>query len=226
MDKATFVGKLQNEYVIHVSHTSRGPKVLSSQEAGGLIIQDTREASKTLEKKLLKNKIPLDDVERIKKVFAELSENVPLDVPGGFTFVKHPIPKLQPKLNPNERIDNRLPALIAFEFLALLIGNSILDNAFDTIRKYIRYGIPTEIITVEQVRGKENDTFHAIVVEPINNTIRIHVRLFRWITFFVTFQHFVYRGLDSVYIEDLKSGKSLYAKTREEAKQEMWYELR
>ena len=83
----------------------------------------------------------------------------------------------------------------------------------------------TENIVVEQVHGKKNDTIHAIVVEPTENTIRFHIRLFRWITFLVNFKHFIYKGLDSVYMEDLKLQKSLFAKTREEAKQNIWYEL-
>ena len=107
----------------------------------------------------------------------------------------------------------------------MLIGNQILRTNFDEIRQYIRYGTPTDNVIVEHVHGKENDTIHAIVVEPKENTILFHIRLFRWLTFLVTFKHLVYEGLDSVYMEDLKLQKSLFARTREEAKQNIWYEL-
>jgi hypothetical protein len=107
----------------------------------------------------------------------------------------------------------------------LLIGNQILNTDFDDLRQYIRYGTPTDTVTVSQAHGKKNDTIHAIIIEPTENTIRFHIRLFRWITFLVTFKHIGYEGLDSVYLEDLKLQKSLFAKTREEAEQNIWYEL-
>jgi HNH endonuclease len=225
MDKATFVGKSPDGTLIRVSRTNKGQKVLPSRGIDGSIIQDTKEASKTLENILVKDNLPLDEIEKLKLIFAELEEDAPLDISGSFTFVKRPLTRLQPELNPKVEIDDRLPTLIAFEFLALLIGNQILSTDFDDIRQYIRYGTLTENIVVEQVHGKKNDTVHAIVVEPTENTIRFHIRLFRWITFLVNFKHFIYKGLDSVYMEDLKLQKSLFAKTRKEAKQNIWYEL-
>jgi len=226
MNKATFVGKSSDGTLIRVSRTNKSQKVLPSRGTDGSIIQDTREASKSLENILTKDNIPLDEIEKFKKKFAGLEEDIPLDVSGGYTFMKRPLIRLQPELNPNVEIDDRLQTLIAFEFLALLIGNQILNTNFDEIRQYIRYGMLTEVIAVEQVHGKKNDTIHAIVVEPTENTTRFHVRLFRWITFLVTFKHFIYKGPDSVYVEDLKLQKSLFAKTREEAKQNIWYELK
>jgi len=225
MDKAIFVGKSPDGSLVRVSHTNNTHKVLSSKGVNGSIIQDTKEAGKTLESMLTKNNTSSDEIKRLKKVFDELEENIPLNVPDGHTFIKHSPSPLQPELNPNAIINDRLPALIAFEFLALLIGNKILSTEFDEIRQFIRYGTDTEMIAIEQVHGKKNDTFHVIVVEPKDNTIRFHVRLFRFITFFVTFKHYVYKGLDSVYIEDLKLRKSLYARTQEDAKQNIWYEL-
>jgi hypothetical protein len=224
-DKATFVGKSPDGSLIRVSRTKGMQKVIPTKGSGNSIIQDTKEASKTLESILTKNNVSSDEIERLKKVFDELEENIPLDVSDSYTFIKRPLSRLQPELNPKVEIDERLPTLIAFEFLALLIGNQILSTDFDEIRQYIRYGTYTEMIAIEYVHGKKNDTFHVSVVEPKDNTIRFHIRLFRFITFFVTFKHYVYNGLDSVYIEDLKLRKSLYARTQEEAKQNIWYEL-
>jgi len=225
MDKATFVGKTLDGSLVHVSQAGKNSKVLSSKGANDSIIQDTRDAGKAIEKILTKNKVPSDEIERLKKIFVELGENIPLEVSDSYTFIKRPILKLQPKLDPKNQIDNRLAALIAFEFLSILIGNLILHSAFDQIRNYVRYGTPTDRILIKHVHGKQPDPIHAIVVEPMNDAIKFHVRLFRLITFLVTFQNYSYNGLDSVYMEDLKLQKSLFAKTREEAKQGLWYEL-
>lgn len=226
MNKTTFVGKAPDGSLIRVSRSEKGQKVLSSRGMDGSIIQDTREARRALENILAKNNVASDEIEKLKKIFTELEEDVPLDVSNNYTFVKQPIIQIQPELNPDVEIDDRLPTLIAFEFLGLLIGNQILHKDFDDIRHFLHHGTPTDTIVVERVSGQKNDTIHAIVVEPIENTIRFHIRLFRWLTFLVTFKHFIYKGPDSVYMEDLKLQKSLFAKTREEAKQNIWYELR
>lgn len=199
MGKATFVGKSPDGSLVRVSRMRGAQKVIPSKGIDNSIIQDTKEASKALENILAKNNASSDEIERLKKVFDELEENIPLDVSDRHTFIKRPLSRLQPELNPKVEIDE--------------------------IRQYIRYGTYTEMIAIEYVHGKKNDTFHVIVVEPKDNTIRFHIRLFRFITFFVTFKHYVYNGLDSVYIEDLKLNKSLYARTQEEAKQNIWHEL-
>jgi hypothetical protein len=160
------------------------------------------------------------------KIYTETEEETPIQILGKYTFIKHRTPPLRPELNSKEKIDDRFPTTIAFEFLALLIGNLIITEAFDEIRQYIRYGTPTNRVTIEQFAGgKKYDTVHAIVVEPTDKAIRISVRLFRWITYVVTFNNYNYRGFDSIYLEDLKAHKSFFAKTREEAKQNIWYEL-
>jgi len=227
MDKATFIGAAKDGSKIRVSNNSKnGSRVLATKGDDESSIQDTKEAQKAIEKILTKNNVALDEKNRLLKTFAEMEEESPLEVLGKYTFIKHRTPPLRPELNPNEKIDNRFPTTIAFEFLALLVGDLITTEAFNEIRQYIRYGTLTDRVTVEQFSGGEKyDTVHAIVVEPTENTIRFHIRLFRWITFLVTFKHFVYKGIDSVYMEDLKSQKSLFAKTREEAKQNIWYEL-
>ena len=134
MDKVTFVRKSPDGTLIRVSRTNKGQKVLPSRGIDGSIIQDTKEASKTLENILVKDNLPRDEIEKLKRIFAELEEDAPLVISGGFTFVKRPLTRLQPELNPKVEIDDRLPTLIAFEFLALLIGNQILSTDFDDIR--------------------------------------------------------------------------------------------
>lgn len=225
MKKATFVGKAHDGSLVHVAQVGRNSKVIPSKGENDSIIQDTKEASKTLEKILTKNKVSPDEIERLKKIFVELGENIPLEVSENYTFMKRPIPKLQLKLDPKNEIDNRLATLISFEFLSILIGNLILNSAFDQIRNYVGYGTPTDRIMIEHVHGKQPDPIHAIVIEPMDVAIKFHVRLFRLITFLVTFQNYSYGGLDSAYMEDLKLQKSLFAKTREEAKQGLWYEF-
>ena len=212
MNKATFIGKISDGSSIRVSKNhKKGYRVLHSDGADGSRIEDTRTASKTLEKILAKNKLPKDQVDKIKQEFIDLQENIPLDIPGGYTFVKRPIPQLNPELNPKEKIDDRFPTLIAFEFLAILCGNQILNDAFDQIREYIIHDIPTDRVVVEQfIGGNKYDTAHAIIFEPKPGTVQISIRLFRWITYVVTFRNINFQRKRCIYFEDLKSNISSF----------------
>jgi hypothetical protein len=110
--------------------------------------------------------------------------------------------------------------------LALLVGKLILNEAFDPIRSYISNKVITERVKVEHFQGgNKYGTFHAILVKPIENAIRVDIRLFRWITTVVTFYGFEYRGKDSVYMEDLKTTVSLIAPTHEDARKGNWFTI-
>lgn len=212
MDKTTFIGKASDGSLIRVSKShKKGHRVLHSDGIGGSRIEDTGKASKTLEKILVKNKLPEDQVNKIKREFIDLQENVPFDIPGGYTFIKRPVPRLNLELNPKEKIDDRFPTLIAFEFLAILCGNQILNEAFDEIREYINHNIPTSKVVVEQfIGGNKYDTAHAIIFEPTLDAVRISVRLFRWITYVVTFRNVSFQRKRCIYFEDLKSNESIF----------------
>ena len=226
-DKAIFVGNAPDGSIVQILKSKEKElRVIPTKIVNGSFIQDTREAEVALGKILARNKVKKTESDRLKGLFADLENDKPLTIPGGYTFIKHSIPPLRPKFIPSEKINGRLPVLIAFEFLALLIGNLILEEMFLDIAQYIRLGIPSDRVSVEQFEGgNKYDTFHAIKVEPQDNSILFHIRLFRLITFVVTFHQFQYQGLDSLYFEDLKSQKSLYAKTQKDAYQGMWYEL-
>ena len=86
-----------------------------------------------------------------------------------------------------------------------------MNEAFDTTREYIRYDTPTDSVVVEQfIGGKKYDTAHAIIFEPADNTARITVRLFRWITYVVTFRNISFQRKRCIYFEDLKSNESIF----------------
>jgi hypothetical protein len=212
MNKATFIGKVFDGSSIRVSKShKKGYKVLHSNGVDGSRIEDTGTASKTIETILVKNNLPKDQVDKIKREFIDLQENIPLDIPGGYTFIKRPIPELNLELNPKEKIDDRFPMLIAFEFLAILCGNQILNETFDEVREYIRYNKPTNKVVVEQfIGGNKYDAAHAIIFEPTADTVRIIVRLFRWITYVITFKNVNFQRNRCIYFEDLKSNESMF----------------
>jgi len=221
--KAVFVGKAADSSVIRASVTKTGMKILPGPGANDSRILDTIQAADALKTKLVRHGISPEEAVKWQAKFLQLEEDDPLQIPTGETFVKRRTPPLQPELGAT-RADGRLMALVAFEFLSLLIGKLIHRTSFHPVRQYIRDGDETGVVTIEHfAAGKKYDAFHAIAVAPIEGAIRVDIRLFRWLTSRVTFHGFDYRGLDSVYFEDLKSPRSLFAPTREDARNGNWF---
>lgn len=225
-EKTTLVGSASDGSLIRASVTRMGIKILPGRGTNDSLILDTNEAANALLTKLIRHGgISPDEAAMWKSRFLELQEGVPLQIPTGEILVKQPTPPLRPELY-QFHVDDRLFALIAFEFLSLLIGKLIFRSSFDPIRKYILRGFDTEIVTVEHfAAGREYDTFHAMTVTAEEGAIRIDIRLFRRIAYVVTFHGFDYRGPDSVYFEDLLTPQSLIAPTQADATQGNWYTL-
>ncbi len=128
---------------------------------------------------------------------------------------------MQPDLK-GKHIDNRLPALIAFEFWSLCIGRGIYRTTFNPVREYITNATMTQQASVERLRGSRYDPFHTIAMEPLQGAIRAKIQFFRRIAFRVTFYGYDYRGPDSIYFEDLKAARPFIALSREDARQGNW----
>lgn len=221
-EKATFIGSAADSSIIRASVTNKKMKILPRRGANDLLTLDTNEAANTLHTKLIRHGLSSEEVATWKDKFVKLGEDAPLQIPTGETFVKHLTPSLHPELG-QFRVDDRLLALIAFEYLSLLIGKLIFRPSFNPIRQYIQSGVDTDVVTVEHfAAGRKYGTFHAIAVTPIEGAIRVDIRLFRWIASVITFNGFEYLGPDSVYFEDLKTPRSIFAPTRDDANQGNW----
>lgn len=215
-ERLPFQGKADDGSVVTVVSKDDIPRVLFGQGAKGSIIQDPRDAKRRLRKALTKQGLPTEEIENWGARFDQLKEDQTLATPDGSVFVKHPIPATRPLLT-GECVDERLPALIAYEFLALLMGNMIYEHCFDEIRQFIHPGERTDRCTIERLGAERYGTFHALDLQIGEEDFTIFVRFFRCLVFSVLFSRFRYLGIDGVYLEDLKERKSLVAKSRLDA---------
>ena len=96
--------------------------------------------------------------------------------------------------------------LIAYEYLALLIGRKIYEDRFQFIRTAITSQQPSDRIVVTPMRsGDKPEPVHAIKPEKTATGIKITIFLFRYLVFEVELL-----GLDDsvpgfVYVQDLES---------------------
>lgn len=196
--------------------------VLFGRGAKGSIIQDTGEAKKRLRKTLGKQGFSTAEIENLVARLDQLKDDQALQIPDGSVFVKRTTPAMKPQVG-TEFVDERLPALIAYEFLALLLGKAIYDHYFDEIREYIRTGERTARCTVQRMGAEKYGTFHALDLQTGQDDCVIFVRFFRLLVFSVHFSKFPYLGIDGVYLEDVKEKKSFVAKSRIDASQGKFY---
>jgi hypothetical protein len=223
-EKAEFVGRANDGSIIRASIHNGEPRVLPSKGSGDSVITDTSKAPTAMETLLRRHGETQETIAAFKSRFEGIEDDVPLSLPTGDTFVKRSSPPLVLDLR-GEFIDNRLPALIAFEFWALCIGRTIYDAAFDPIREYICNGTRTAQISVEELGGRNYDAFHSIAMEPLQGAIRTKIQFFRWIVYRVTLFGFEYRGPEWIYFLDLKARESFLAPSREGARQGNWFTI-
>jgi hypothetical protein len=220
--KATFAGKAEDGSIIRMSNAKGNPKILAGRGAGNSLILDTRDAKHALAKKLRRAKLSADQIGEYQSQFEQMAENEPLKLPTGDIFLKRPLPKLFVEIG-NVSVDDRLLSLIAYEYFSLLIGDNVLREYFDSIRRHIMNGTETEILTISRLRGGEYAPYHVLDIDATPDSTTIRIRIFRWVVFSVTFNGLVYAGPDAVYLEDLETGKSMIAPTKSDAQQGNYY---
>lgn len=223
-DGLPFVGKAADGSIVRLSRKGDQWRILTGPGARGSRVQDTRDAKKALRRILNKQGLSNQEMSRWVELFASLDEDVPLGLPGGQTFVKRDIPPLAPELGP-QFVSERVPALIAYEFLALLIGDLIYQDSFNEIRQYIRTGACSDRCEIQCLSSGKYAPIHAVDLQPEETHFTVFVRFFRWLVFAVKFYQFSYLGPDAVYFEDLKQGRSLIAISRADARDGKWYIL-
>lgn len=221
LKRAKYVGGGADGLRIYGIEKDSDFQIISSSETEGVSIHDTEKAKNILRKMLEKDGLENEIIELWVEEFSLIKEDKPLQIPTGETYIKRKVPKFAPDLSTGF-VDERLPALIAYEYLSLFIGNQIYNSEFEPVRKYLLNGDITSKVSVECLQGKEYDVFHEIYVKPNHESFNIYIRFFRWLVFKVEFHGYNYIGPDSIYREQLVPQKSLLALTRETASQGLW----
>jgi len=221
--KATWVGNTSDGSIIRLSNAAGKPRILPVRQADGSLIMDTDEAASALVIKLTKAKLTSEEVANYQNRFATLPEDELLLLPTGEIFVKRTLPRFYPETT-TYHVTKQLPALIAYEFLALLIGDAIYHEYFQPVRDYISEGIATDVLLIRPLHAEKYSPYHVIDLDTTLNTTTINIRLFRAIIFSVTFIGLPYSGPNVVYQEDLEDRKSPIALSKDAAARGEFYE--
>ena len=219
------VGRTEDGLKVRATQRKGKLLVLHSEDPGRWRIKGIRETKREIKRHLDKMQRPEQEKNQLLARVDSLVEGEPLVLPGGQTFVKQPVSELFPD-STGCRVDERVPALIAYEFLALLLGEIIYDESFDGLRRYIRTGAKSNRHEVRRMAYKEYEPAHMIAIEVQESDFNVNVCFFGWLVFVVKFKNSVWRGPDIVCREDLKLGRCFLAKSRSDARKGIWYEFR
>ncbi|MFA4828381.1 MAG: HNH endonuclease [Thermodesulfovibrionales bacterium] len=221
-DRLPFVGKADDGSIIKMSRKGNAWHTLSGPGANGSFIQDTNDTKKNIKRSLTKQCLSTQEISRWMQIFESVEEDKQVIFPAGTAIIKRKIPPLIPDLSLGH-VSEQVPALIAYEFLALLINSSIYDNKYSELREYIKTGTCSKRFVVQRLSSGKYAPAHMIDIQPDKTHFTIFIRFFRWLVFAVKFDKFAYSADTPIYIEDLKQKQSLIAPSRLLAENDKWH---
>ena len=139
--------------------------------------------------------------------FRNAPNEVVLEVVPGFKIQKNILSNIRLALD-GPQIDERFPLLMAYCFLARLVGSNIYDDALHEARQFL-LGNTSEYNSfhVEPVQGGEYAPFHSIGLERNMTNIRVVIKLFEYVAFVVDFLRLRTSHPRIAYILDLNTKK-------------------
>jgi len=193
----------------------------------GSLIQDTDKARGDLQRMLRKKGIGELEISRVLEQFDTLPEDQRVKLPYGLVVAKWSIGSAQPDLTA-PLMDNRVPLLIAYEFLSLVLGPVIFSEKLNSIREAIQGKQWPSFCSIDYLATRKYAPEHSLYMKAGKLEATIFVRLFGWLVYAV---HLKVRGFHHlgdipVYVEDLKKKRSLLAPSLEMAKRGRFYPLK
>jgi hypothetical protein len=218
------VARGPDEQPITIKLGKRGAHVSARKAADGSLLINTREASGHLERMLERSGLDPQQVEEFLGAFKAASEDEVVDSGAGIAAVKRPLRPSEPDLS-KPLCDDRVPGVIAFGYLCLAFGNAIMSDHFNGLRVWLEGGDLPEAVTVSRSFIGTYESHHFIAMRAFEEEVAVQIHLFGGLVYQVNIGRLAYRGDCPVYLEDLKSRKSLLAPTEAKAAEGKYFVL-
>lgn len=216
--------KGKNDNYIKLRYKNSKLETVAHKKEDGSLVLDTEKGIKNLAQMLRKEGLSIDEIADNIQSFKEFEDNKIFQLSKTVRAVKWTIESISPNLQ-GSMLDEKVIALMAYEFLSLLIGNLIFNDKLDFIRKFIKEGEKSPKLVIEHLTSKHYSPYHKIYPELLETEIIINIVLFRWLVYKVHLKGFKSSSADFVYLEDLRNKRTLIAKSVDEAKQGIYYEF-
>jgi hypothetical protein len=202
---------IRDENGINSGFVKDGAARVDSRKAKeGSLILPTDNGRKALRTKLQRQNHDEGTIEEALRRFDSAPDNISIAITPGIDAVKWTIHELKLDLSQNAFMDQALILKIAYEFLALHIGNSIYDNApqLNRVRDSLRTRtIDDNVCTIERLSRGKYEAMHGITCRSSNPVFVVLVMLFGEIVFRVTFHELGFEGCRFSYTHLLATGQ-------------------
>jgi len=217
-----YVTKDNNNDVIRLKYKNSRLEIISHKKEDGSLVLDSKKGIKNIKQMLKKDRLSEDEIavkiNTLKKSnenkFIQLSKT---KVVGNFST--GPIyPSIEGPL-----LDEKFIALMAYEFLSLLLGNLVYDSRLDFVREFTKEGTKSDRLFIENLNSEKYGALHLIYPELSETEVIINIILFRWLVYEVhikvNIKDFNVLSSDFVYEEDIKNRNTLVAESVNEYRQ-------
>lgn len=187
-------------------------RVKSKKLEDGSLIQPTDDARRSISKILSKSSKSRPERNAAIEKFDSAPENIRIEISPGLAVVKWTIEKLEFDLSRAELMNPLVPLKIAYEFLALHLGNGIYDesSSLQEVRDcFINQSMNDDSVKVERLASNEYLPFHGIAFDGNDPYAKVDIRLFGWLAFKVHFLKLAVGGNRFVYTHELDTNDEL-----------------
>lgn len=199
-------------------------KVKTREAKDGSLLADTSTAASILEGQLTKAGVSSEEIATFLDRLQSAPEGTLVDSGVGHAVVKHPITAVDPDLS-GEPADDRVATVIAFGYLALLLGDLICDGYFDSVRAWLNGGQKPDNVDVSRFYSGKYTTDHAVASRQEGSDFIVQVVLFGGVVFNIRFHGLAVNGIHFVCVDDLEEGRVLIAEGLEKAAQGKFHQI-
>ncbi|QOJ29807.1 MAG: hypothetical protein HRU80_13375 [Ignavibacteriales bacterium] len=185
---------------------------------------DIRDVEENLRRLLKKEGLSENEIEEKLIKFHEQGSDEPIKLTNRHTIVKRRFLNWFPAASATN-MDNRIIALMAYNYLCITTGEMIFDEYFDSVREYIKSGIISKYLQFEQFPyNGPYKPYHKIYRENKSDEIIVTIVLFGSIVYKVRFMNLRIMTDDNyIIIQELVDKKLYFAQTIQEAKKGLYY---
>ncbi|MGH7799574.1 MAG: HNH endonuclease [Thermodesulfobacteriota bacterium] len=217
-----YIAKDKNNNVIRLRYKNSKLEIISHMKEDGSLVLDSKKGVKNIKQMLKKDRLSEDEIANKIQSFQKLDHNKVIKLSKSVQVTRWSTGPTFPSLQ-GPLLDEKIIALIAYEFLSLLLGNLIYDDELNFVREFIKEGTKSEKLVIEHLLSRHHSPYHKIYPELLETEAIINIILFRCLVYKVHIMDFKLSSIDFVYLEDLKNRKTLIARSVDEAKRGIYY---
>ena len=220
-----YLGICEDKENVEMFFSKNGLKVKSSMNKRGVLTSDIKDIPKHLKNYLEMDGLSTHEISEKLDLIPGLEDGQEVKLSQKTKIKKNKIDKTAQKLN-GTFMDIRVPVLMAFEFLALLIREEIYNPDFNFVRNFILLDTKSDRIQVSRCLRKGCKCYHQLYPFFHDAYTSIIIVLFGQLAFNVTFKSLKIETLDIVLLEDLRRKEILISKSVSEAQDGRYFKIK